>query len=499
MELWDRLKNWDRLLQSNRGNKMNALYRDLKKLVEKSEKETKIAQKWRLRFHLMPPIGWLNDPNGLCQVKEDYHFFFQYSPFDATGGLKFWGHYKSNNMIEWEYIDTALFPDQPYDCHGVYSGSVLVEDDTMHLFYTGNVKFQGDYNYITEGRGSNTIYAQCKNGLLIEEKKCIMTNADYPADLTCHVRDPKVWKEKGKYYMVLGARTKEDIGQVLLYCSKDKVNWKLVNRLMAKEKFGYMWECPDLFYLNNTTILSVSPQGVEEQGKKYQNIYQSGYYIVKGDFEAQYELENFKEWDNGFDFYAPQTFEDKKGRRILVGWMGMPDCEDDYTNLTVELGWQHAFTMPRVLEYKEGKMIQSPIEELKEFRKKETVFHQFITCESCFELFISSICSADCQIEIDNQVKIIYSKEKSDFTLCFEGKIGAGRTKRSIDLKECRSIRLFSDMSCLEIFVNEGENVFTTRYYPQKEIVDIKINCESSKNILWLLDGFCTKGEEIKP
>ena len=53
-----------------------------------------------------------------------------------------------------------------------------------------------------------------------------MRNSDYPDDLTCHVRDPKVWKENGTYYMVQGARANEDVGQVLVFESEDKVNWK---------------------------------------------------------------------------------------------------------------------------------------------------------------------------------------------------------------------------------------------------------------------------------
>lgn len=28
-----------------------------------------------LSFHLMPPSGWLNDPNGLCQLHGTYHIF----------------------------------------------------------------------------------------------------------------------------------------------------------------------------------------------------------------------------------------------------------------------------------------------------------------------------------------------------------------------------------------------------------------------------------------
>lgn len=30
---------------------------------------------YRLNFHLMPPTGWLNDPNGLCFLKGTIMYF----------------------------------------------------------------------------------------------------------------------------------------------------------------------------------------------------------------------------------------------------------------------------------------------------------------------------------------------------------------------------------------------------------------------------------------
>ena len=72
---------------------MNALTRDLVKLVETAEQSQKTREelsvsdrKFREKLHLMPPVGWLNDPNGLCQFQGIYHAFFQYSPFNAEGG-----------------------------------------------------------------------------------------------------------------------------------------------------------------------------------------------------------------------------------------------------------------------------------------------------------------------------------------------------------------------------------------------------------------------------
>ena len=58
---------------------------------EENEKLEAVSRDpWRLRFHLMPPVGWLNDPNGLVQRNGVYHVFFQYSPFDVNGKDKFW-------------------------------------------------------------------------------------------------------------------------------------------------------------------------------------------------------------------------------------------------------------------------------------------------------------------------------------------------------------------------------------------------------------------------
>ena len=52
---------------------MNALTRDLVKLVNITEenqaaKEQTSGAQFREKLHLMPPVGWLNDPNGLCQM-----------------------------------------------------------------------------------------------------------------------------------------------------------------------------------------------------------------------------------------------------------------------------------------------------------------------------------------------------------------------------------------------------------------------------------------------
>ena len=197
------------------------------------------------------------------------------------------------------------------------------------------------------------------DGLHFGTKEVAVSCEDYPENYTCHIRDPKVWKEGEEYRMILGGRQKSDQGAVLFYRSEDLKNWKFDSELTTEKAFGYMWECPDFFTLEGQEVLSVSPQGLTREEFRFQNIYQSGYFILK---DGKPEEKAFREWDHGFDFYAPQTFQDGKGRRILIGWMGMPDADEEYVNPTAESeGWQHCLTVPREVTYKNGMLYQYPV------------------------------------------------------------------------------------------------------------------------------------------
>lgn len=460
---------------------MNALTRDLIKLTDiaetqGAEKEEKLL--FREHFHLMPPVGWLNDPNGLCQFEGVYHAFFQYSPFDAEGGVKMWGHYISDNMLDWKYQGVALYPDQPFDCHGVYSGSALVEDGKIYLYYTGNVKLEdGEYDYIRTGREGNTVLVSSEDGIHFGHKKQLMRNTDYPDDLTCHVRDPKVWKEQDTYYMVQGARTKEDVGQILIFTSKDKVNWKFKSRIESKEPFGYMWECPDYFTIGDKKILSASVQGLEGGIWEERNVYQSGYFEVEGDILSSYKLGEYKLWDYGFDYYAPQSFETEDGRRIHISWMGMPDCEA-YTNLTIADGWQHCFTLPREIYVKDGKICQRPIRELDYKEAITKTAENKLQADSCkaYDLKIDKIQNNQFCIALAEELLLEYTdgRFRMRFTDNRKTCVSAGRDCRYVETDEVTNIRVIADVSSVEVFVNDGEYVFSTRYYPDKYSINVQ-------------------------
>lgn len=427
---------------------------------------------WDLNYHISPNTGWLNDPNGLCQFNGTYHIYFQNDPLDCNKKNIIWGHVSTNDFINYTYEQPFIFADCDLDKDGAYSGSAFIKDDKINFFYTGNVKHPGDYDYINVGREHNTIKIISKDGYTFDKKELLLSNEDYPSDLTKHVRDPKIHEENGIYYMFLGARSKEDKGKVLIFKSEDLINFNYHMEILTDYDFGYMWECPDFIELDSDKFLICCPQGVESQEYKYQNVYKSGYFPIDINFEKKtYKLGEFVELDYGFDFYAPQTFEDENHRKILIGWMGMPDAE--YTNPTVKNHWQQCLTIPRTLKSIGGKIIQQPIKELNELRDGKILYknNQLIKEDSY-------------EFESEVSANKFYIGLRKDVSLEYEGGIlrltlknsGYGRNERKVAIDRIYNIRILSDTSAIEIFINDGKYLLSTRVYSKEKFFKASID-----------------------
>lgn len=447
---------------------------------------------WRLAYHLMPPDGWLNDPNGLCEADGVYHVYFQYAPnTPAPDGrmARTWGHYAGPDLINLSFKGVPFWP-ETLDRDGCYSGSAFVEKNgTIDLYYTGNIKEAGDYDYIHDGRLSNTILVKTSDGgKTYSDKHFLFGTPDYPKDCTRHVRDPKVWREDDQYYMVLGARMNDDSGAVLFYESLDGVSWRLLKIEKTGEPFGYMWECPDYFEMDGQPVLAFCPQGLEAEDFRFQNNHQSGYSLLSGDLRGKQMFGPFREWDMGFDFYAPQSFVDDRGRRIMIGWAGLPD--KPYGNPTDQRGWENCLTVPRVLIKKGDRILQKPISGLKRLRKNPSRPDG----EGCLVLpdasgdieivFANPASSWD--IQIGEGVRFHYNG--CIVRLALDEKTGCGRDERLARLDGVRNARLLVDRSILEIYLNDGETVFTTRYYADFETdrrLEMKFNCAGADIYAW--------------
>lgn len=433
---------------------------------------------WRQTFHIQPPTGLLNDPNGFSFFNGEYHLFYQWFPYGPVHGLKHWYHTSSKDLVNWKNNGVALEPSLSFESHGAYSGSGIVKNDELFLFYTGNVR---DENWVRESYQCLAVMG--KDNQIKKYSEPIISTI--PEGYTSHFRDPKVWKENGQYYAVLGAQRMDETGCILLYGSKDLYEWNLLGEIKTGySQLGFMWECPDYFEIEGKGILLFCPQGLEPIGKDYQNIYQSGY-LLGGKLDVEdrtMQHGEFVELDNGFDFYAPQTMQAPDGRRILVGWMGLPEIAYP----TDRNNWAHCLTIPRELTIKENRIYQQPVRELKNLRKKSVTIESTLSNQSkefkgisgiayeleCdFTMLTASIAGVKLRTGIEEETVFYYDNDKKE--LVFDrGKSGESfaidyGTKR-VKSFSCKLLKLqiFVDSSSVEIFVNGGTHVFTSRIFP---------------------------------
>lgn len=413
---------------------------------------------WKQKLHLEPTKGWLNDPNGLVYYQGNYHIFHQYS-YEAEGGKKYWYQYTSKDLINYKDRGVFLSPDTEYDKSGVYSGSANIENGELAFYYTGNVKYKGNYDYVHNGRGHNTIKLTTEDMTTFSEKQCLLTTADYP-NMSNHVRDPKIYEKNDVSYLVLGARDSKDNGCLMLY--KNMQHYKTI---YANKNLGYMWECPDYFNLDGEEIFIFSPQGIANMYPTYKNVYQVGYSVIKEGIEKLEKINNFTLLDYGHDFYAPQTFIDENGARTMFVWMYVPDSA--YTNPTTRFGYQNCLSAPRTLSVKNNKLLQ------KFHKSVYNLLAEKIT-EKHFEessWYFSSKEKRDFSIKIDT-LEISYAN--NELLINIE-KCGYGRDNRTIN-EEINNVEILFDSSSFEILANDGEFSFSSRYYPKNHNVTIDAN-----------------------
>lgn len=442
----------------------------IKFLSEKAEKnfEEVSKDKYRLKFHLMPLVGGLCDPNAMLYHRGEYHFHYIYSPNDfyKKKVANVWGHYKTKDFINYEILPISIYPSIEKDRDGIYSGSIIMEENKNIIFYTGNVKQKGNFDYIYEGREQNIIKIESLDGIKFDEKtkKVILTNEDFPKNLTKHVRDPKIFKVDEKYFMLLGARDNKNKGLILLYESEDLENWNLSNQIYDNIMNSYMLECPDIQFYENIYLI-FCPQRFENND--FLNRHLCGYSRI-GDLKNIKEINNFTPFDCGFDFYAARTLKDEKNRTILIGWMGV--SEAPHTEITETIGWHHAMTLPRELIEKEGKLLQKPLEEYKKLRvnKKEYFIEKNLELNlSTYEMFVRN---NNQNFEIFFKKIAILKYFDGELSLSFlEGK----RDIRKIYLNKLEKLQIFIDKCSMEIFIDDG--IVTMTSYIFSNIDNLRI------------------------
>lgn len=473
--------------------------------VRKIEKEriSEIPNESRPVYHVSSPVGWMNDPNGFSVYKNNYHLFFQYHPFSNVWGPMHWGHCRSRDFIKWEYLPAALAPDESYDAGGCYSGSALEADGEHVLIYTGVID-----RYLDDGTHDyRQVQCMAKGDGMNYHKfdgNPIITGGILPkGSSTKDFRDPKVWKEDDGYYMVVGNRAADGCGQVLLFRSDNLEDWEFISILdQSRGEYGSMWECPDFFRLGDKHILLVSPQDMRAEGYEFHNGNNS--LFIYGSYDKanqRFEREKAVSADYGLDFYAPQTLLAADGRRIMIGWMQSWDA-----NIMKHLlEWSGMMTIPRELDWRNGRIYQSPVREIEQYHKNKVEYKdKEITGNTVLEGIKGRI--IDLQVDVTgfnfqyfnihfaynknyemllkyNHVRKCLTFDRTNSGIVRDVVCRRKMTTEPIALGEHGEIlklRLLLDRYSVEVFVNDGEKVMSSVFNTPMEADGIMFDTEGT-------------------
>ena len=425
---------------------------------------------FRPHFHIAPPTGLMNDPNGLIFDGEKYHLFYQWFPFDALHGMKHWKHLITKDFQHYQSADD-LIPCELFESHGCYSGGALKVGDKLAMFYTGNTRRPSDNQRVPY---QNLAIFDLDGKLL--RKRPLIENA--PEGYTEHVRDPKPYfTENGKIRFICGAQRENLTGTAIIF---EMDNLEDAPRLLGELSLPafdntnvFMWECPDLLKLGDKDVFIWSPQGKDREAHQFQNNYHATCAVGKLT-ELTFDAEYIGELDQGFDFYAPQTFAglENKTHAVLFGWIGLPDL----TYPTDKFKWHSALTLPRELRLEGTKIYQRPIAKTYENLTALSTFHlnknieiadldrayvKFEANHQAFDLtFFQNDKGQSLRLSYKNGV-ICLDRSQSEQTELME----TFGSKRFCEIANLQTVEIFFDRSIVEIFFNHGEKAMTSRFF----------------------------------
>lgn len=432
-------------------------------------------------LHLKAPGNWINDPNGFIYYKGKYHLFYQYFPYAPVWGTMHWGHAVSEDLVHWEHVGTALFPTKYADQNGCFSGSALEHDGQLNLYYTGIHYDETDkenvHACVDEKFTASQLMISSEDGFHFDnfkDKKVVVpviTDEEIgdPKDM----RDPKVWEEEGRFYMVLGSTYKKIVGRVVFFQSEDAVNWQYAGQLQSK-RFGKILECPDLFRLKDKHIFLGSPMYIAEDAGGYQHHAVCMPAEFDGGTCTLRLPEHYQYVDYGLDLYAPQTTIDRDGRRVMIAWFRMPEVVREEG----EEPWIGMMSIPRVIEMEAEHIYFRVHPEVEQYFSQEIPVSEV-------NAYMNDLQNP---LRLKMTLKDGESVDIGGFRIWLErGFVKTDRGKVFADIEGHRIVSstpkidgeccldIFVDKNLIEVFVNDGQYVVSNVVYGLEGYIDGRV------------------------
>ncbi|HEY5979717.1 MAG TPA: glycoside hydrolase family 32 protein [Microlunatus sp.] len=315
----------------------------------------------RPRLHIMPPSGWLNDPNGVCRIDDRYHVFYQHNPDGPTHGNVHWGHASSADLLHWTDEPIALAPTAgSVDQNGCWSGCVVDDFGVPTAVYTA----------VHEHAWNAGVAVARSDRTLREWRLDPVVKVETPDDpAIAEVRDPFVFWFGDHRYAVQGAGHPAGDPQLLLYRCDDLDDWAYAGPLLTVDDPvaatvvpANIWECPNLFELDGRWVLLLSQWRHIDGTHDLAGVrYLIGDLAETGDGGLRFVAAAGGSVDDGPTFYAPQALVEPD-RVLLWGWAWEGTQR---SSAEVEAaGWAGVLTFPRELSVDGDRLISRPAAEL---------------------------------------------------------------------------------------------------------------------------------------
>lgn len=403
-------------------------------------------------YHMTSPVGWMNDPNGLCRYNGRYHLYYQYNPYDVKPGTMIWGHFASDDLITYRDESVAILPER--ENASIFSGGAIPTEKGLCAVFTEHYE-KGDFK-------RETVHAALSaDGCSFGASRPVFDNEKLPANISrSDFRDPYPVYVDGNYYVFVGGKdVAADSGVIVVLGGKTLAELEYKFTIGPFYELGNMGECPCWHRVDGKDVIAVSGCEVKARGNDFKNVNSSVFIVGNLDFEGgKMKVDYISEIDKGDCFYAPQ-FINGEQRPILVGWHEM--WGKPYPTKERGDGWVGSFTIPRRLSLKDGRLMQFPVEELDGYCRE----YDGNDVPRCSRLTL--------RFDGDGAVEIVGSDGSMEVA-CMDGYIcldttrsnsGNGCVRRTNDRYAHCTVCVLLDKSSVEVFVDGGKEAISGRMY----------------------------------
>ena len=331
------------------------------------------TEAYRNQYHYSQYAHWNNDPNGLVYYKGYYHLYYQTHPYSQYWDHMYWGHARSRDLVHWEELPYALFPDDGNMGVGTgigyaWSGIAMVYHpgmsdaiDAKNWFPNGNGEGLLGY-YTRDGDAQDQVIITSDDGGITWTKRQHISQYLIHSGGKIDCRDPSIFSlekdNSGKTTLWGMALSGAVQNRFWFLTSTNMLDWQYAGG------YDYVYpECMSVYTLKDSrdrtwNAISVSSREYIVGRLGYNHMTQEVYLnLTNGEDYSRQGQSAFKKMDFAEDSYAAQAWyiDDAAskyyGKTIAISWFsGLPSDAESGEYAQARHPWNGGMTIPVELD-----------------------------------------------------------------------------------------------------------------------------------------------------